>query len=86
MKTPEEYKALVAMLQKETDCYPDDCEYCSSEGKCKCQRIGQACEAIEELLPYYKNYREAAAVVEKYCCVDRPHVVPEAIRAKEATT
>lgn len=45
-----DYKALVAKLRDETPCYPDDCEYCSAEGKCRCQRIGEACDAIEELI------------------------------------
>jgi hypothetical protein len=50
MKDPKDYKALVTRLRSEARCYPDDCEYCSAEGKCKCQRIGEACDAIESLL------------------------------------
>ena len=50
MKSPAEYAALVKKLREETECYPDDCDYCSAEGKCRCQRIGQACDALEELI------------------------------------
>ena len=50
MKQPQEYRDLVKKLRGETECYPDECEYCSAEGKCRCQRLGQACDAIEELI------------------------------------
>ncbi|MBP5461214.1 MAG: hypothetical protein J6Y20_03725 [Lachnospiraceae bacterium] len=52
----KDYKALVKRLRSEADCYPDECEYCSGEGKCRCQLIGQACDAIEELLPFVDQY------------------------------
>ena len=76
MKEPKEYKALIDRLREEAVCYPDDCDYCSAEGKCKCQRLGEAIDAVEELLPYYLNYYAAAKAVNKYLCCDHKVEVP----------
>ena len=75
-------KALVASLRKETPCYPDECEYCSAEGKCWSQRVGQACDAIEELLPYKEQYESLTALVAKTFCTDRYIAAPEAAKAE----
>lgn len=66
MKGPNDYRDLVKKLRGETECYPDECEYCSAEGKCRCQRLGQACDAIEELVPYVESYLEAREIASKY--------------------
>lgn len=50
MTDGKKYRELIQNLRGEAACYPDDCDYCSAEGKCRCQRIGQACDAAEELL------------------------------------
>ena len=63
MKDPNDYRDLVKKLRGETVCYPDECEYCSAEGKCRCQRLGQACDAIEELVPYMEQYRNLTDLV-----------------------
>ena len=63
MKQPQEYRDLVKKLRGETECYPDECEYCSAEGKCRCQRLGQACDAIEELVPVLEKYKVIMAAM-----------------------
>ena len=71
MKDPQEYRDLVKKLRGETECYPDECEYCSAEGKCRCQRLGQACDAIEELVPYLEGYidgrKQLAEMIASFC-------------------
>lgn len=70
MTDANRYRELLARLRSEARCYPDDCEYCSAEGKCKCQRIGEACDAIEELLPYYVSYLAAGKIIHDTLCLD----------------